>query len=115
MRFFGKKPPAQPPKRGEQVSQQEPMSLEDVRFMAMAMDITSLMSNENLPANRAYLSSGRDPLNLLLSPSDKASVLCLALAGMIQDDPDYEGAIARIAETIRGNVVLFKRFGPPPG
>ena len=64
---------------------EEGMSLEDARLMALALEITSLMSNPNLPANQAYLSSGGSWLNLQVSPSDQVSVLCLALAGAIQE------------------------------
>jgi hypothetical protein len=84
------------------------MSLEDARLMALALDIMSAMSNPNLPANAAYLSSGGDWLNLQLSRSDEVSVLCLAIAGSIKNDPDYEGALGRIVDTIRGNVAALK-------
>jgi len=107
MRLFRKKAQAQP----QSARGGEGMSLEDARLMALALEITSLMSNPNLPANQAYLSSGGSWLNLQVSPSDQVSVLCLALAGAIKDDPDHEVALGRILGTIRGNVIALKRAG----
>lgn len=87
------------------------MALENERFMALALDIQSLMSSPDAPANRAYLSSGGSRLDLQLSRSDQVSVLCLALSALIRDEPDYEGAVGRIVSVIRGNVSALKQVG----
>jgi hypothetical protein len=85
-------------------------NLKAARMFALALEITDLMSDPESPANKAYLEAagGLSNFDLALSASEQATILSLALAGVLAGAPDLDSAVDLVAKTLKENAMALR-------